>query len=128
MSLLRVPVRPLRRNMVRRQLHAYPPLTGGVDDRVPAVVLENMPIQHAGPERALRLQVGRVEHDNLTNDVHPVHATHPASGAACVLAIGVGGRRLRTWRACSSWRAQAWRTLWKLVRSRSSIISLGRSG
>jgi hypothetical protein len=34
-----------------------------------------VPAQNAGPERALRIQVGRVEHDHLTHYVHNAHAT-----------------------------------------------------
>ena len=40
--LLLAPVRPLRRNMVRRQLQADPPLSGAVDEAVPVVVLEDV--------------------------------------------------------------------------------------
>jgi hypothetical protein len=40
--LLLGPVRPLRRNMVRRQLQADPPLSGAVDEAVPVVVLEDV--------------------------------------------------------------------------------------
>src|SRR5215467_2436248 len=43
MYLLGSPVRPVGRNMVRRQLHADPPLSSGVDDAVPIVVLEDVP-------------------------------------------------------------------------------------
>ena len=45
MHLLGGPMRPARRNMVRRQLHADPPLSGGVDDTVPIVVLEDVPAE-----------------------------------------------------------------------------------
>jgi len=40
--LLLAPVRPLRRNMVRRQLQADQPLSGAVDEAVPVVVLEDV--------------------------------------------------------------------------------------
>jgi hypothetical protein len=41
MHLLGSPMRPVGRNMVRRQLHADPPLSSGVDDAVPIVVLKD---------------------------------------------------------------------------------------
>ena len=53
MHLLGDPMRPAGRNMVRRQLHADPPLSSGVDDAVPIVVLEDVPAENASPERAL---------------------------------------------------------------------------
>ena len=59
--------------MVRRQLHADPPLASGVDDAVPLVVLKDMPAEHASPERALGMQVGRVEHDHLAHRLHNTH-------------------------------------------------------
>jgi hypothetical protein len=34
-----------------------------------------VPAKNAGPERALGMQVGRVEHDHLTHHVHDPHAT-----------------------------------------------------
>jgi hypothetical protein len=75
MHLLGGPMRPVGRYMVRRQLHADPPLSSGVDDAVPIVVLEDMPAQHACPERALGIQVGGVKHDHLTHHVHDTHPT-----------------------------------------------------
>jgi hypothetical protein len=47
------PVRPVGRNMVRRQLHADSPLSSGVDDAVPVVVLEDVPAENGSPEPAL---------------------------------------------------------------------------
>ena len=46
-------MRPVGRNMVRRQLHADSPLSSGVDNAVPIVVLEDVPAEKASPERAL---------------------------------------------------------------------------
>jgi len=74
MHLLGGPVRPVGRNMARRQLHADPPLSSGVGDAVPVVLLEDVPAENASPERALGTQVGRVEHDHLTHHVHNTHA------------------------------------------------------
>jgi hypothetical protein len=48
------------------------PLTGGVDDAVPIVILEDVTAEHAGPERALGMQLGRVENDHLTHYVHEI--------------------------------------------------------
>jgi hypothetical protein len=53
MHLLGSPMRPAGRNMVWRQLHADPPLSSGVDDAVPIVVLEDVPAENASPERTL---------------------------------------------------------------------------
>ena len=51
MHLLGSPIRPVGRNMVRRQLHTDPPLSGGVDDAVPIVVLDDTSAENACPER-----------------------------------------------------------------------------
>jgi hypothetical protein len=53
MYLLGGPMRPVGRNMVRRQLHADPPFSSGVDDAVPIIVLEDVHAENACPERAL---------------------------------------------------------------------------
>src|SRR5215469_8026090 len=53
MHLLGSPMRPAGRNMIRRQLHADPPLSSGVDDAMPLVVLEDAPAENARPERTL---------------------------------------------------------------------------
>jgi hypothetical protein len=55
MHLLGSPIRPVRRNMVRRQLHANPPLSSSVDDAVPIVFLEDVPTENTCPERTLRM-------------------------------------------------------------------------
>lgn len=73
--LLGSPVRPVGRHMVRCQLHADPLLSSSVDDAVPIVVLEDVPAEDAGPERALGTQVSRVEHDYLTPHAHNPHTT-----------------------------------------------------
>ncbi len=53
MDLLRCTVGPLGRGKIRRELYTHSPLAGGVDDAVPRCVLEDPPIEHSGPERAL---------------------------------------------------------------------------
>ena len=53
MHLLGSPVRPIGRNMVQRKLDANPPLSCGVDDAVPIVVLEDAPAENACPECTL---------------------------------------------------------------------------
>ncbi len=68
--LLRAAVRPVRGTVVRCELHADPPFAGGVRDAVPTVVLEDAPAKDSGPERALRVQVRCVEHDDLTHHSH----------------------------------------------------------
>jgi hypothetical protein len=49
-----IPMWPVGRNMVRRQLHADSPLSSGVDDAVPIVVLEDLPAENGGPETCSR--------------------------------------------------------------------------
>lgn len=78
MQLLGCSMRPLRRNVVGRELHADAPLASGVDDAVETVVFEDVPAEDSSPERALGMQVGRVEHDHLTHDVHELRLV-PAS-------------------------------------------------
>jgi hypothetical protein len=53
MHLLGSPIRPAGRNMARRQLHTDPPLSSGIDDAVPTVVLEDAPAENACPECTL---------------------------------------------------------------------------
>lgn len=53
MHLLGASVRPLRRNVVGCQLHADSPISIGVNDAVPVVVLEDVAAENASPERAL---------------------------------------------------------------------------
>ena len=69
--LLLRPVRPLRGKVIRRQLNAEPPLT--VDQHaVPVVLPDDHTAQHPCPEGALGRQIGRVEYDDLSPDLHPV--------------------------------------------------------
>src|SRR5215471_15502609 len=91
MNLLGSPVRPAGRNMVRRQLHADPPLSGGVDDAVPIVVLEDVPAEHACPERTLGMEVSRIEHDHLTHHVHDTHTTGASANWTISLGMSAAG-------------------------------------
>jgi len=70
MDLLRGSVGPIRRNVVRCELHADPPLARGVNDGMPVVVLEHSPAENHGPERALGAQICGVEHDHLAHHTH----------------------------------------------------------
>lgn len=70
MHLLESTVRPLRRDVIGRELHADVPLAGRTDDAVELVVTEDLPAEDPCPEPALGVQVGRVEYDYLTNHVH----------------------------------------------------------
>jgi hypothetical protein len=69
-NLLRAAVGPVRRDVVRRELHADAPLASGVEDAVPSVLLEDAPAEDPGPERALRVNVRCVEHDDSTHHSH----------------------------------------------------------
>lgn len=68
--LLRSPIRPFGRNVVRGQLHTDIPLAGGTDDRMKAVVCKDVPAEDPGPESALGIQIGSIEHDDVTDHVH----------------------------------------------------------
>jgi len=61
--VLRRAVGPVRRDVIRRQLDAQPPLALD-DDAVPVVVPVHLPVQQPRPEGALGLPVGGVEHDD----------------------------------------------------------------
>jgi len=91
MHLLGSPMRPVRRNMVRSQLHADPPLSSGIDDAVPIVVLEDVPAENASPERALGMQVSRVEHDHLTHHLHNRTSRPSDSALGCWHWCRLGG-------------------------------------
>ena len=69
-DLLRVAVGPVRRNVVRCELHTDPPLAGGVNDAMPTVVLEDPSAKDPCPECALRVQISCVEHDHVTHHPH----------------------------------------------------------
>ncbi len=69
-DLLRVAVRPFRREVVRCELYPDPPLASRVTDAMPTVVLEDAPAKDPGPERALCMEIRRVEHDDLTHHSH----------------------------------------------------------
>ena len=70
-DLLRVPVRPIGRDMVGCELHADHPLVVGIEDAVKRVVGEHLAVEHARPEGAFSREVRRVEHDNVSHEVHP---------------------------------------------------------
>lgn len=70
MYLLKSPIRPLRRNVVRHNLHADVPLAGGTDEAAKTVVPKDVRVEHASPEPALSIQIGGVEHDHLAYHVH----------------------------------------------------------
>jgi hypothetical protein len=69
-NLLRGAVRPVRGNVVWCKLHANPPIAGGVKHAMPPIVFDDTPVKEPGPERALRMEVCRVEHNDLTNHLH----------------------------------------------------------
>lgn len=68
--LLRRTVRPVRRNVVGRELHADPPLTDRVDDAVKGLVCKDLPIEHSRPERTLSMHVSSVEHGHASYRIH----------------------------------------------------------
>ena len=70
MDLLRVSVGPFGRDVVGRELHADHPPIFRVEDAMELVVRENLACEHARPEGALGGQVGCIEHDYLTHDLH----------------------------------------------------------
>ena len=68
--LLGRPIRPVWWSVVRGQLHADAPQSFAVDHAVEAVILEDVPVEHTGPEGALRMKVSSIEDDDATHDVH----------------------------------------------------------
>lgn len=81
MDLLRVPVRPSRRDVLRRALDAHDPAAVPIDDVVPIAVREHPSSEHPGPESAFRLKVCCVEHHYLSDQFHVliIAAMSPAS-------------------------------------------------
>ena len=59
--LLRCAVRPVGGKVLRSQLNPDPPLTGRIDDAVERLVLEDVAVEHPGPERTLSVQISGVE-------------------------------------------------------------------
>jgi hypothetical protein len=100
MHLLGSPIRPVGRNMVRRQLHTDPPLSSAVDDAVPIVVLEDVPAENASPERTLGIKVGCIEHDHLAHHVHERHTTRVI--ANWTISLGTGLSCFADHSVCSS--------------------------
>jgi hypothetical protein len=67
--LLGCAVRPVGRDMVRRQLNSDPRFA--VDHHpVPVVLGVDRAVEYAGPESALSREICGVEHYNLTSDAH----------------------------------------------------------
>jgi hypothetical protein len=77
---LRGTVGPHGRNMLRCELHPDPPLAFGVNNTVPAVVLEYSPAKDPGPERALSMAHRRVKHHDLTDHPHREDRTGGSGG------------------------------------------------
>jgi len=76
MDLLRLPVRPLGRDVIGGELDSDPGLTvHGHQVEIVVTVVDRTP-QHSGPEVALGGRVGRVEHDDLMVDLHAANP-HP---------------------------------------------------
>ncbi len=71
MDLLRRPVGPVGRNMVRRELNAEPPLAVH-HHAVPTVIVvcNDRPAQQSSPEGTDGVQVGCVEDDDRSRDLH----------------------------------------------------------
>ena len=67
-NLLRIAVRPVRRQMVRRQLYPDYPSTFGVKDIVEVVVGEHSTVEHFGPEGTLRTEIACIEDDDSSHD------------------------------------------------------------
>jgi len=70
MHLLGSPIRPVGWHMVGRQLHTDMPLARGIEDAVKPVVAKDVAVENPGPECALGLHIGGVEHDDPTHHVH----------------------------------------------------------
>ncbi len=70
MHLLRRAVWPVGGNVLWRDLDADPLLAGRVDNAVKRLVGEDVPVQHSSPERTFIVQVGGVEHDHASHEVH----------------------------------------------------------
>jgi hypothetical protein len=68
-QLLRLAVRPVWRDVVRRELKTEARCTVDVN-RVPVVLGFDRALQEAGPECALGGEVGGVEHDDLAQGLH----------------------------------------------------------
>lgn len=71
MDLLRRPAGPIRWHMVGCQLNAEPPFALD-DDTVPIVVRVDLATQESGPEAALSGEIGGVEDDDLSGNLHAV--------------------------------------------------------
>ena len=71
MYLLRSTVRPVRRNVIRRQLHAHSPLIRRVKDAVKRrVVVDYTTSEQARPESALNADVCGIKDNYLPDGVH----------------------------------------------------------
>jgi hypothetical protein len=70
--------------MVRRQLYADAPVARGINDAVKTFIPDDVAANYPGPERALGLHVGRIEHHYLT---HHVHDRNLAASGALVTSV-----------------------------------------
>lgn len=70
MHLLRIAIRPYRRDVPRGALDPHDPAAVAVDDVVPVPVREHSPAEHRSPEGALGFEVCRIKHHDLPDQIH----------------------------------------------------------
>lgn len=75
-DLLGVPVGPIGWDVIGRVLHSDDPPILGVEDTLELIVAENPASEHPRPEPAFGREVSCIEHDDLTDDLHPVIFSH----------------------------------------------------
>lgn len=92
MDLLGCPVRPLRLDVIRRKLNAQP--RNAVDVHgVPVVVRLYRATEQRAPEDALGPQIGGVEYDDLSIDLHAGIVARSTDTAGVVRVPAVEGHR-----------------------------------
>jgi hypothetical protein len=67
-------IRPVGRNVVLRQLHLDIPLARRIEHTAKSLAPEHTSVEYPGPEGALSLHIGSIEHDYLTHHVHCVRS------------------------------------------------------
>ena len=90
-NLLRLPIGPIRRDVVRCMLHADEPVPLAVNDAVELrIPIDHEPVQHGSPECAFGCHVCCIEDDDVTNTVHG-YMLRASACADCAVATSADG-------------------------------------
>jgi len=77
-NLLGTPIRPVRRLMIRSQLHADYPLVLRVEDTMKTAIAQDNTSEHPSPKGTLCFDITCIKDNNSPNDFHRFIVSHPS--------------------------------------------------